>query len=51
MGHNGFVFTVITLVTGELVSGGDDCTVKIWDPSDGSCKQTIAMPKTVWTLA
>jgi len=30
-GHNGFVFAVTTLITGEIVSGGDDCTVKIWN--------------------
>lgn len=33
----GFVFAVITLVTGEIVSGGDDCHVKIWT-TDGTCK-------------
>lgn len=38
-GHNGFVFVVDTLETGEIVSGGDDCTVKIW--KEGSCVQTI----------
>lgn len=29
-GHNGFVFSVAMLDSGELVSGGDDCTVKVW---------------------
>ena len=48
-GHNGFVFAVTTLITGEIVSGGDDCTVKIWN-SDGSCKQTISIPRTVWAI-
>jgi hypothetical protein len=33
------VFAVATLETGEVVSGGDDCTVKVW--KDGVCKQTI----------
>lgn len=47
-GHSGFVFVVDTLETGEVVSGGDDCTVKIW--KDGACKQTIQLPKTVWAL-
>jgi len=37
-GHKGNVNSVITLTTGELASGGDDCTVKIWDPINGSCK-------------
>ena len=29
-GHTGFVFTVCVLDSGEIVSGGDDKTVKIW---------------------
>lgn len=37
-GHQGFVFTVIYLATGELASAGDDCTVIIWNISDGSKK-------------
>jgi phospholipase A-2-activating protein len=40
-GHTGFVFCVDALNTGELISGGDDCTVKVWNPMDGSLKQTI----------
>ena len=35
-GHNGFIFSVDCLETGEIVTGGDDCTVKLW--SDGACK-------------
>ena len=37
-GHMGFIFTVYTLLTGEIASGGDDCTVRIWNTNDGSCK-------------
>ena len=48
-GHNGFVFAIDTLETGEIVSAGDDCCVKIWDV--GMCKQTIQMPRTVWGLS
>jgi phospholipase A-2-activating protein len=47
-GHSGFIFVVDTLETGEIVSGGDDCTVKVW--REGSCIQTIQMPKTVWAI-
>ena len=36
-GHNGFVFAITTLLSGEIASGGDDCTVKIWR-TDGTCK-------------
>lgn len=38
-GHGGFIFAMDVLETGEIVTGGDDCTVKIWH--DGQCKQTI----------
>ena len=34
--HNGFVFVVDTLETGEIISGGDDCTVRVW--KDGQLK-------------
>jgi phospholipase A-2-activating protein len=34
-GHNGFVFSVMTLDSGEIVSGSDDCTVRVW--RDGAC--------------
>jgi phospholipase A-2-activating protein len=47
-GHNGFVFAIDCLETGEIVTGGDDCTVKIWE--NGACKQTIQLPKTVWSV-
>jgi hypothetical protein len=30
-GHTGFIFAIDTLESGEIVTGGDDCTVKIWD--------------------
>mmetsp|Transcript_40455 Transcript_40455/g.29128 ORF Transcript_40455/g.29128 Transcript_40455/m.29128 type:complete len:102 (+) Transcript_40455:196-501(+) len=47
-GHTGFIFAIDVLETGEIVTGGDDCTVKIWH--DGTCRQTIQMPRTVWTI-
>ena len=34
-GHTGFVFSLCTLDSGEIVSGGDDCTVRVW--RDGAC--------------
>ena len=49
-GHQGFVFTVACLASGEIASGGDDCSVKIWDLQSGKCKQTIALPRTVWSV-
>ena len=47
-GHTGFIFAIDSLETGEIVSASDDCTVKIWDAS--VCKQTIQMPKTIWSV-
>jgi phospholipase A-2-activating protein len=38
-GHAGFVFAIDCLDSGEIVTGGDDCTVKVWE--GGECKQTI----------
>lgn len=50
-GHGGFVFTVTVLSGGtEIASAGDDCQVKIWDISTGQCKQTIPIPRTVWSV-
>ena len=37
-GHSGFVFALIYLQSGELVSGGDDCQVKVWDIQTAQCK-------------
>jgi phospholipase A-2-activating protein len=48
-GHTGFVFAIDSLPTGEIISAGDDCVVKVWD--GGECKQTIQMPRTIWSLA
>jgi phospholipase A-2-activating protein len=47
-GHSGFIFALMCLDSGEIVSGGDDCTVKIW--KDGQCRQTIEQPRTIWAL-
>ena len=37
-GHSGFVFALIYLQSGELVSGGDDCQAIIWDLTTGQSK-------------
>lgn len=29
-GHTGFVFSICSLDSGEIISGGDDRTVRIW---------------------
>ncbi len=47
-GHNGFVFSVSVLDSGEILSASDDKTVKVW--RDGACVQTIDHPRTVWSV-
>lgn len=34
-GHDGFIFSICHLDSGEIVTGGDDKTVRIW--RDGNC--------------
>ncbi|KAI8099820.1 phospholipase A-2-activating protein [Halteromyces radiatus] len=49
-GHTSFVYSLATLTTGELVSSGEDRTVRIW--KDGDCIQTIQQPCiSVWCVA
>lgn len=47
-GHQGFVFSVCTLDSGEILSASDDRTVKVW--RDNTCVQTIEHPRTVWSV-
>lgn len=35
-GHTAFVFAIDSLDSGEIISAGDDCTVKVWD--GGECR-------------
>ncbi|RDA90314.1 hypothetical protein CP533_0395 [Ophiocordyceps camponoti-saundersi (nom. inval.)] len=49
-GHESFVYSLAALPSGELVSSGEDRTVRIWRGSD--CIQTITHPAiSVWTVA
>ncbi|CAO3583550.1 unnamed protein product [Absidia cylindrospora] len=49
-GHTSFVYSIATLSTGELVSSGEDRTVRIW--RDADCVQTIQQPCiSVWAVA
>lgn len=49
-GHESFVYCLAGLPTGELVSSGEDRTVRVWRGSD--CVQTITHPAiSVWTVA
>ncbi|ODV91669.1 hypothetical protein CANCADRAFT_74329 [Tortispora caseinolytica NRRL Y-17796] len=48
-GHKNFVYQVAALSTGELVSVGEDRSVRIW--KDDKCIQTIVLPTvSVWTV-
>ncbi len=49
-GHTSFVYSVSILPNGDLVSSGEDRTVRLW--KDGACAQTIVHPAiSVWTVA
>lgn len=49
-GHESFVYSLASLPSGELVSAGEDRTVRIWKGSE--CVQTITHPAiSVWAVA
>ncbi|OAR02938.1 hypothetical protein LLEC1_04934 [Akanthomyces lecanii] len=49
-GHESFVYSLVSLPTGELVSSGEDRTVRVWKGLE--CTQTITHPAiSVWTVA
>lgn len=49
-GHESFVYSLAALPTGELVSAGEDRTVRVW--SGTQCIQTITHPAiSVWSVA
>ncbi|KAH7112802.1 polyubiquitin binding protein-like protein [Dendryphion nanum] len=49
-GHENFIYSLAVLPNGELVSSGEDRTVRIWN--NRQCIQTITHPAiSVWTVA
>ncbi|KAL6835873.1 PFU domain-containing protein [Trichoderma sp. SZMC 28015] len=49
-GHESFVYSLASLPSGELVSSGEDRTVRVWRGTE--CIQTITHPAiSVWTVA
>ena len=40
-GHTECVCALNALDNGDLVSGSDDCTIKIWNPETGAIKKDI----------
>ena len=48
-GKPGFVLSVTRLLTGEIVSASEDCSVRVWSP-DGTLLQTINHPNGLWVV-
>lgn len=49
-GHESYIYSLVSLPSGELVSSGEDRTVRIWRNAD--CVQTITHPAiSVWGIA
>jgi len=49
-GHESFIYSLASLPTGEIVSSGEDRTVRIW--KNDQCIQTITHPAiSVWSVA
>lgn len=49
-GHESFIYSLVSLPSGELVSSGEDRTVRIWRGNE--CVQTITHPAiSVWGVA
>jgi phospholipase A-2-activating protein len=49
-GHTSFVYSLALLPSGDIVSGGEDRTARVW--KDGECTQTIVHPAiSVWTVS
>lgn len=49
-GHESFIYSLASLPSGELISSGEDRTVRIW--KDNTCIQTITHPAiSVWCVA
>ncbi|OBT58170.1 hypothetical protein VE04_01263 [Pseudogymnoascus sp. 24MN13] len=50
LGHENFIYSLASIPTGELVSSGEDRTVRIWKGAE--CVQTITHPAiSVWSVA
>ena len=50
LGHESFIYSLASLPTGEIISSGEDRTVRIW--KGDTCVQTITHPAiSVWSVA
>jgi phospholipase A-2-activating protein len=49
-GHTSFIYSLAVLPSGEIVSAGEDRSIKIWE--HGECVQTITLPAiSIWSVA
>lgn len=49
-GHESFIYSLSTLPTGEIVSSGEDRSIRVW--KDTECVQVITLPAiSVWSVA
>jgi phospholipase A-2-activating protein len=48
VGHSGFVFAIAASPTGEIASGSDDRSARVW--RDSACIDTVPHTNTVWDL-
>jgi phospholipase A-2-activating protein len=48
-GHDNFIYTLAVLPNGDIVSGGEDRTVRVW--REGKCACCMRFPNTVWSVA
>ena len=51
VGHEGDVYVLKYLPTGDLVSGSEDASIKIWNIKTGECQMTFdAHSDWIWCL-
>ncbi|POW11920.1 hypothetical protein PSTT_04936, partial [Puccinia striiformis] len=51
-GHDSFIYSLSSMPSGEIISSGEDRTVRIWDPTSGQLTQTVTVPAiSVWTVS
>lgn len=49
-GHTNFIYSLAVLPSGEIVSSGEDRSIKVWN--HGECIQTITLPAiSIWSVA
>src|SRR4051794_16336130 len=49
-GHTNFIYSLSVLPSGEIISSGEDRSIKIWN--HGECIQTITLPAiSIWSVS